>query len=161
MLCCLGEGGHWENSCDQIYILGFCLFACLFVCFSALWCAKIFWEENWIALNFLLSMVICPGGTLQVFSRLLWEGLWHVCWLCWFCNLYGGLSAYYRIHRWVKLFPGPLASGARAHNTHKGAFTYGWISSSLLKNRGKKEEPLTPPCSCPCYCSQHQSFQLE
>lgn len=104
----------WLNLSSGFVLVWFGLILVfLSICFTAPMVCWNFFGKTVISVNFLLSMIICPGGTLQVFSVLPCEELWHVCWLCWYCSLYGGLSGYYWIHRWVRLLPGPLASGTR------------------------------------------------
>ena len=43
----------------------------------------------------------------------------------WFHSLYQGQPAYYLMHTWVRLLPGPLTYAVGSHNSHRGTFVCG------------------------------------
>lgn len=94
----------------------------------------LWWGEHFFSSNDMLESPLRKDGLLQILScewksvqfsisRFLPKhgernlGRFAVFWLCRFQSLYQGLSAYYQMHRWVRLLLGPLVYGARSYNS--------------------------------------------
>lgn len=83
-------------------------------------------------------------STLQNFSKSCHGGLGPVIHTSWLHSVYGGLSAYYSMHRWARflLVPSVYRTDSTAP-TEARLFVDG-CPFLIVKNRGKKEECLMP-----------------
>lgn len=107
------------------------------------------WEDFCKALY---SMSFCPHQHSLGFPQLhLSRGS------CWCHSPYLGLSAYYLMHKWARLLPGPLVYGTWFHNSHRGTFVYKWMLKFSCYKGGIEEGGLTPPL---WFCHTQSQFYV-
>lgn len=92
-----------------------CIWTC--ICFAPVEC----WNFSSGNLDFHKGSVTCGWLPKAVLSRCSWTMTKKVEPVTGF-HQYWGLSAYYLIYKWETFLLGPLADGARFHNSHRGTF---------------------------------------